>query len=408
MKLPSPLWGGVGGGGISYTSCLTPEPPPTPSPSPRGGGGQVTFSDSLSGKGNHFGISDCIWAMQSNCAHPIAPRGTGSLQASNVPATSKLGTLSAAIAALLLAVAPVHAQSFPTRQLTFVVPFAAGGPVDNVGRVFAEAMRRQLGAAVIVDNRPGAGGIVGSKAVASAKPDGYVMLIGSLGPLVIAPAAGAATVDADTQLSPIGLIAESPQILAASTTVKAETLREFIAFAKASGSALNYGSAGIGTVPHLSGEMLKAQAGIDLLHVPYRGTGAALPDLISGRNQVLFGDITSLLPMVESGRVRAYAITSVKRSELAPNVPTTAEAGMPDLVSRNWNGLLGPTGLPPAIVTRLTDAMRASLKDGDYLAAMRKQGATPVESSPEHLARYIAEERRRLAPIIKSIGLKLE
>lgn len=300
------------------------------------------------------------------------------------------------------------AQTYPARQITYVVPFAAGGPVDNVGRAFAEAMRRQLNSPVVVDNRPGAGGVVGTKAVSGAKPDGYTLLIGSAGPLVVAPAAGGASVDAETQLSPIGLIGESPQILVASMAVKAETLADFIAFAKSSGSALNYGSAGIGTMPHLAGELLKSIAAIDLLHVPYRGTGAALPDLISGRNHVLFGDITAVLPMVEAGRLRAYAITSAKRSELAPKVPTTAEAGVPKLVTRNWNALMGPPGLPQSVTVRLGEAMRAALKDSDYLAAMRKQGAVPVESSPQHLLAFIAEERRTLGPIVKSIGLKLE
>lgn len=320
---------------------------------------------------------------------------------------SPLG-MAAALISTLVATVPAFAQSFPARQITVVVPFAAGGPVDNVGRVFAEAMRRQLNSPVIVDNRPGAGGVVGTKAVSSAKPDGYTLLIGSLGPLVIAPAAGVAAVDAETQLSPIGLIGESPQILVASMTVKAATLGEFIAFAKTNGGTLNYGSAGIGTTPHLASELFKSLTGLDLLHVPYRGTGAALPDLISGRNHVLFGDITSVLPMVEAGRLRAYAITATKRSELAPNVPTTAEAGLPKLVTRNWNALLGPLGLPQPITVRLVEAMRGALKDGDYFAAMRKLGATPVESSPEHLAKYIGEERQTMAPIVKAIGLKLE
>lgn len=312
-----------------------------------------------------------------------------------------------AIASALAMPAAAIAQGYPVRQVTMIVPFAAGGPVDNGGRVFAEAMRRQLGSAVLVDNRPGAGGVVGTKTVIAAKPDGYTLIIASPGPLIVSVAAGAG-IDPDTQLAPIGLISESPQIVVASKTVKADTLSEFIAFAKSNPGTLCYSSAGIGTMPHLAGELFKSITGIDMLHVPYRGTGAALPDLISGRNQVMIGDITSMLPMLDGGRIKSYAITALKRSELVPNVPTTTEAGLSRLVTRNWNALMGPVGLPQPVVGRLNEAMRAALKDADYLEAMRKQGAVPAESSPEQLAKLIVEERNLLAPIVKAIGLKLE
>jgi len=311
------------------------------------------------------------------------------------------------IASVLVMPAAAVAQGYPSRQVTMIVPFAAGGPVDNGGRVFADAMRRQFGSAVLVDNRPGAGGIVGTKIVIAAKPDGYTLLIGSPGPLIVSASAGAG-VDPDTQLAPVGLISESPQIVVASKTVKADTLAEFIAFAQASPGTLSYSSAGIGTMPHLAGEMFKSITGIDMLHVPYRGTGAALPDLISGRNHLMIGDITSMVPMLEGGRLKSYAITATKRSELVANVPTTTEAGLPRLVTRNWNALMGPVGLPQPVVTRLNEAMRAASKDADYLEAMRKQGAVPSESSPDHLSNLIVEERNRLAPIVKAIGLKLE
>ncbi len=314
----------------------------------------------------------------------------------------------ASVAAVAATGGAVAAQSYPTRQITFVVPFAAGGPVDNSGRAFAEAMRRQLKSTIVIENRPGAGGIVATRGVIAAKPDGYTLLVGSAGPLVIAPAAGVKGVDAGTQLAMVGLINESPQIVVASTTVNAETLKDFVAFAKASGGKVNYGSAGIGTMPHLAGELFKSIAGIDMLHVPYRGTGAALPDLLSGRNHIIFGDITAVLPMVEAGRLRAYAITGTQRSELAPKVPTTAEAGLPQLVTRNWNALVGPVGLPAPVVGRLVEAMSAASKDKDYLEAMRKQGSVPIASSPAHLAQYMDAERKRLEPIVQRIGLKLE
>ena len=320
----------------------------------------------------------------------------------------RVGLLGSIASVICLAVSPATAQTYPTRQVTFIVPFAAGGPIDNNGRTFAEAMRRQLSSAVIVDNKPGAGGVVGTKAVASAKPDGYTLLVASPGPLIIAPAAGTSAVDPETQLTAVGLISDSPQIVVVTNSLPVTSLTELIAHIKANPGKLSYSSAGIGTTPHLAGELMRSLTGIDMLHVPYRGTGAALPDLLSGRNQLMIGDITSMLPMLEGGRLRALAITGAKRSDLVPNVPTVAEAGLAKLITRNWSALMGPKGLPEAVVSRLAEAMKAALKDQEYIAAMRKQGAEPAESSPEHLAKFIAEERDTLAPIVKAIGLKLE
>lgn len=302
----------------------------------------------------------------------------------------------------------VQAQDYPARVVTMVVPFAAGGPVDNIGRAFADAMRRQLGQSVVIDNKPGGGGLVGTRHVTTAKSDGYTLLVGSAGPLVIAPATGAAAVDVERQLRPVGLIAESPQILVTGAPSGITTLADFIAAAKGKPGAMHFASAGLGTTPHLAGELLKAQAGIDLVHVPYRGTGAALPDLLSGRIECLFGDISSVLPLIQAGRVKALAIASPKRSPLAPEIVTTAEAGLPKMLSRNWQALMGPAALSAPVVEKLASAMTAAMSDQVYLEALRKQGAAPVASSPGHLAEYLKADRETLTPIIKAIGLKLE
>ena len=161
-------------------------------------------------------------------------------------------------------------------------------------------------------------------------------------------------------------------------------------------------------MPHLAGELLKVHAGIDMLHVPYRGTGAALPDLLSGRNAVMFGDITSVLALLEAGRLKAFAITANQRSPLAPNVPTMPEAGLPGVLTKNWNALMGPIGLPQPIVDRLSDAIRQIAGDATYLGAMQKQGATPLKSSTAELTQHLKTERETLGPIIKAIGMKLE
>ncbi|MBU8544595.1 MULTISPECIES: Bug family tripartite tricarboxylate transporter substrate binding protein [Roseomonadaceae] len=319
---------------------------------------------------------------------------------------TKRGLLSVALTAPFVAQAQ---EAWPQRPVVLVVPFAPGGPVDNVARPVAEGLRRQLGQTVVVENRAGGGGLVGTRVVAAARPDGYTMLIGSPGPLVIAPAAGAADApDPLRALAPVALIADSPQILAVTSDLPARNLAEFVALAKARPGALNMGSAGIGTTPHLASELLGQLADIRTEHVPYRGTGAALPDLIGGKIEALFGDISALLPLVETGRVRALAITAGQRSPLAPAIPTTAELGFPALVVRNFQALLAPAGTPPAVLTRMAAALREALGDAQVRAALDRIGALPATSGPDHLAAYLAEERATWEPVIRRIGLRLD
>lgn len=300
-------------------------------------------------------------------------------------------------------------EVWPQRPVVLVVPFAPGGPVDNVARPVAEGLRRRLGQTVVVENRAGGGGLVGTRVVAAARPDGYTMLVGSPGPLVIAPAAGAADApDPLRALAPVALIADSPQILAVTRALPAANLAEFVALAKARPGALNMGSAGIGTTPHLASELLGQLADIRTEHVPYRGTGAALPDLIGGKIEALFGDISALLPLVEAGQVRALAITADTRSPLAPAIPTTKELGFPTLVVRNFQALLAPAGTPPAVLTRMAAALGEALGDAQVRAALDRIGALPAASGPDHLAAYLAEERATWEPVIRRIGLRLD
>lgn len=309
---------------------------------------------------------------------------------------------------LLLAPLPALAQTapFPTRALTLTVPFAPGGPVDNVARPVAEVLRRQLGQPVIVENRPGAGGVLGSRAVAAARPDGYSLLVGSAGPLVIAPAANPEAPPID--LAPVALISDSPQMLVVPMTLPVTDLAGFIALARARPGALNIASAGIGTTPHLAAELFQDLAGIRLEHVPYRGTGAALPDLVGGKVEAAFGDISAVLPLVESGRLRALAITARERSPLAPGVPTSGEGGYPTLISRNWQALLAPAGTPGPVLDRLAEALAAAGQDEAFRAALARQGVAPIASSPSLLRDYIAAERAIWGPVIGRVGLRLE
>lgn len=315
-----------------------------------------------------------------------------------IPRRAILGT------ALLPAIA--HAQdTWPQRAVTLVVPFAPGGPVDNAARPLAEALRRRLGQPVIVDNRAGGGGVVGTRAVAAARPDGSTMLVGSPGPLVIAPAASEAPAPA---LAPVALIAESPQVLVVTDALPAATLAAFIALARARPGALNLGSAGIGTTPHLAMELLGQLTGTRFEHIPYRGTGAALPDLVAGKIDALFGDISAVMPLVEAGRLRALAVTGTQRSPLAPDVPSAAELGLPALLVRNWQALMAPAGTPDTIIRRAAEATEEALSDPTLRDALARQGATPAGGGPARLAAFLREERATWEPVIRAIGLTLQ
>ena len=321
------------------------------------------------------------------------------------PAVSRRLMLGAGLAWPALAVAQ---QSWPQRAITIVVPFAPGGPVDNAARPLAEGLRRQLGQAVVIENRAGAGGLVGTRQVAQARPDGYTLLVGSPGPLTIAPAASPDAPDPMRVLAPVALIAESPQVLVVPPSSPAATLDAFVALARARPGGLNLGSAGIGTTPHLAMELLASIAGLRFEHVPYRGTGAALPDVMAGKIDGLFGDISAVLGPVEAGQLRALAVTGSTRSALAPSIPSAVELGYPQLMVRNWQALLAPAGTPEPVVGRIADAVAAALADPTVRAALARQGSTPGEGGPERLTAFLREERATWDPVVRAIGLVMQ
>ena len=295
---------------------------------------------------------------------------------------------------------------WPQRAITIVVPFAPGGPVDNAARPLAEGLRRQLGQPVIIENRAGAGGLVGTRQVAQARPDGYTLLVGSPGPLTIAPAASPDAPDPMRVLAPVALIAESPQVLVVPPSSPAATLDAFVALARR--RELNLGSAGIGTTPHLAMELFARIAGLRFEHVPYRGTGAALPDVMAGKIDGLFGDISAVLAPVEAGQLRALAVTGGTRSALAPSIPSAAELGYPQLMVRNWQALLAPAGTPEAVLARIAEATAAALADPTVRAALARQGSTAGEGGPERLAAFLREERATWDPVVRAIGLVMQ
>jgi putative tricarboxylic transport membrane protein len=300
------------------------------------------------------------------------------------------------------------AADYPTRPVKLVVPYAAGGPTDVAGRLIAQALRAPLGQSVYVENRGGGGGIPGTELVINAQPDGYTILLGAPGPLVISPAIKAARYDVEKELAPIGLIWRSPQVLVVNPKLGVKTMKEFVALAKAKPGKLNVGSAGNGTTTHLSLELLKREAGIDLIHVPYRSTGAGLPDLLSGQVDAAFGDVSVMAPQVTANSLVGLAITSKERSVLLPDLITTAEAGYPTLIVENFYGLVTRAGVPADVLKRLEAAVQTSLADPEYRAGLAKQGAAVSEASAAQYRDLLRSETERWGPIARAAGLKLE
>ena len=311
--------------------------------------------------------------------------------------------------ALALAVGqPVWAQAaFPSKPVTMVVPFPAGGALDVVARALAEEMRKHLGQTVVVDNRVGAGGTLGSGAVARAAPDGHTILFGSVATHAIAPGVYRnLAYDALKDFVPVMQVTSSPLLVTSSAKLNVSTLAELIAAAKAQPGKLNYGSTGNGTAVHLHGEVLKASAGLDVLHVPYKGGPDAVQALITGDIAFMVANLELALPQVRGGRVRALAVTGSRRIAALPEVPTLREAGVAGTEVTTWFGLFAPAGTPKAVVDRLQRDAATSLQD------LAKRSVVPADeavgSTPEQFAAFVRAEHAKWGEVIKNIGLKIE
>ena len=309
---------------------------------------------------------------------------------------------------LALAASDVAAAEFPSRPIRLIVPFAAGGPTDVAGRLVAQALRTPLGQNVFVENRGGAGGVPATEYVVNGPADGYTLLVGGQSPLVIGPAVKAARYDVERDIAPIGVIWRSPQLIVVNPKLGVRTLSDLIALARTRPGKINFGSAGNGTTPHLSLELLKREGGIDITHVPYRSTGAGLPDLLSGQIDGAFGDISVMTPHVASGALIGLAVTSKERSVLLPAVATTAELGFPSLVGENIYGLVARTGVAPDILARLEQALQVATADPDYRAGLAKQGAVVTDVSAAAYRALLRAETERWGPIARDAGLKVE
>lgn len=301
------------------------------------------------------------------------------------------------------------AQTYPSKSVRLVVPFAAGaGSNDIMARLTAQKLSDSFAHQFVVDNRPGASGIIGTDIVAKAPPDGYTVLMMSLTFTVLPSLFSKLPYDTLKDLTPVTMVASAPLMLVVNPSVPAKSVVEFIAYAKANPGKLNFGSGGAGATPHLAGEMLKSMAGIQVTHIPYKGGAPALADLIGGQIQFMCENIPGTLPFVKAGKLRALAITDLKRSPLLPDLPTLDESGLKGYQIVGWNGMFVPAGTPQAIVTKLYTGVSSALALADVKERLATLGADGVGDSPQHFAAFIKADIAKWAQVVKTAGIKVE
>ena len=314
-----------------------------------------------------------------------------------------------ALALLALAAASAaHAQRYPERPVRLVVPVAPGGSLNQYTRFIAQRLTDSLGQTVLVDNRPGANGMIGADIVAKASPDGYTLLMGASPTLGINPTlyAGKVPYDPLKDFTPITMVAKGPSVLAANPSLPVKTLKELVAYAKANPGKLNYASSGTGSGNHLMGEMLKTAAGINLVHVPYNGGGPGLVALLAGEVELMITPPPILIPQAKAGKVRLLAVSSQKRSPAMPDVPTVAESGFPGFESTVWYCVVGPRGLPQPIVAQLHTALTGILRSAEFRDRLAADAVFAESSSPQELTAFIRSEIARFAKVIRTAGIK--
>jgi tripartite-type tricarboxylate transporter receptor subunit TctC len=319
-----------------------------------------------------------------------------------------LRLLTGALAVCLASgVAAQPAQPYPAKPVKLIVPFPAGGPADIFGRYLAQGMSVQLGQPVLIENVSGMSGALGVDRAAKSPADGYTLSLisssaASIGPFAIAKM----PFDPSRDLALISLVSRVPEIIVVNPSVPASTLAELVSHAKDNPGKINYGSAGPGSITHLAGELLKVEAGIKIVHVPYKGAAPAVNDLLGGQVHMGVFDVPVVLPHIRAGKLKALAATSQGRTALLPDVPTTAEAGYPNVLSDNWYGLVGPAGLPPAVLKRIQGAAVAALRSAEVVDQYAKVGGVATPSSPEEFASYLAKDRTKWGRVVRAIGFK--
>ena len=313
------------------------------------------------------------------------------------------------VASVFLA-ASAHAQpDYPARPLRLVVPYPPGGPTDIVGRITSDVLSRRLAQNVVVDNRGGAATAIGAEMVARAPADGYTLLLSSETTFAVNPAlTSKLPYHPERDFAPISLLTTQPYVLAVTLSLPASSVSQLVAYAKVNSGKLSYGSAGTGSANHLAGEMFKQAAGIAMVHVPYKGNGPAIVDLIGGQISVMLGSISSLYPHAVAKKLRALAVASAKRSTAAPELPTFAEGGVAGFNVNGWNCVVAPRATPQRVITRLNAEVVAGFNQADINERFRKQSIDPAAGTPDQLAAYMKSEIARYHKLIKSVGLSVE
>jgi tripartite-type tricarboxylate transporter receptor subunit TctC len=307
--------------------------------------------------------------------------------------------------ALLLLPALASAQDFPNKPIKLIVPFPPGGPNDIIARVVGQRMSELMKQPVVIENRGGQGGVLGTDAVAKAAPDGYTIGIVSASSLVINPTMEKVPYDVAKDFAPVTLVTTVPEMLVVASNVAAKDMNELVALAKSQPGKLNFASAGVGGLPHLAGELFRLTAKIDIVHVPYRGAAPAINDLLGQQVQMAFLDLPVILPHIKSGMLRPIALGAPKRAPTSPDVPTTAELGMPDLLIENWYGMIAPAGTPANIVNLINKITNEAMRDPQVAQKLADQGLTVAGGTPEHFRDYIGAESKKWAKVIRDAGV---
>jgi tripartite-type tricarboxylate transporter receptor subunit TctC len=313
-------------------------------------------------------------------------------------------TASGVLAALLVALSTsAHAQAWPTKTVTLIVPYAPGGYTDAVGRFTAKYLEKALGVTVIVDNKAGAGGIVGSALVAKAAPDGYTLCVCSVGAISVAPVAQKVAYDPRKDFEPISIVSTIPQTVIVSKSLPIESMKDLVNYAKANPGALKYGSSGAGGLMHFSVALYQVRTGTKMVHIPYRGGAPATLAVVTGEVDLSFTNMTDALPQMEAGTVRALAVTTAERSPFAPNLPTVAETGVQNFAAESWNGIMAPPGTPQPVIERISKALQAMARDEEVKKQFANVGATTVFTTPAEFKKSIENELAQWTELVKEL-----
>jgi tripartite-type tricarboxylate transporter receptor subunit TctC len=304
---------------------------------------------------------------------------------------------------------PALAQTYPDRLIRMIVPFPPGGPVDTIARIVTQGLPQILGQTIVIENRAGASGTIGARAVAASPADGYTLLFGNISSLVVTPVVtNNRDFDPDKTFTAVAKTSQNYEVLVVHPDFPAKSVRELVAYAKANPGKLNFGSAGIGNATHLAAELFKQRTGVDIVHVPYKGAFEAVTGVMAGQVQMFFGDIGGVLPLIREGRVRALALSSETRSADLPTLPTMIESGVPGYVVLTYTGVVAPAATPPEIVQKLNAALNASLQTPEAAASLRRIGAESVPSSPQDFAAFLSAERDKWREVVRHAGIKIE